>query len=138
MPMATGRKKGRPALGNDPAKMTALQASLLSQALSVGVPVDAKTVDRVAGALAKLSTVDVRAVEALKDSPLALEALARLSVEDPDAFLKHIATFMEFTRPKLARVEHKHEGTGIGVFVAVEQREQGPPEKLVGKVISDQ
>lgn len=117
---------------------TALQASLLSQAASAGVPVPAETLEKVAAALVKFSAVDVKAVEALKDSPLALEAMARLAVENPDAFLKHFATFLEFSRPKLARVEHTGEASRLGVFVAVEQRESGPPERLAGKVVSEQ
>jgi hypothetical protein len=64
--------------------------------------------------------------------------MARLAVENPDAFLRHYSNFLEFSKPKLARVEHKHEGAGIGVFVAVEQRESGPPQKLVGKIVSEQ
>ena len=115
--------------------MTALQASLLSQAASAGVPVDPAAVDRVAQALAKFSAKDVQAVEVLRDSPLALEAMARLAVENPDAFLRHYATFLEFTKPKLARVEHNHQGNALGVFVAVEQREAGPPPHVAGRVI---
>lgn len=131
------RKRGRPPKGDDPLAVTALQATLLSQAASAGVPVDPEAVDRVAGALAKFSAKDVRAVEVLRDSPLALEAMARLSVENPDAFLRHYATFLEFSRPKLARVEHDHQGNALGVFVAVETRESGPPPKA-GKVVSEQ
>lgn len=116
----------------------ALQANLLAAAAGAGVPVDPGAVDRVAKALAKFSAHDVQAVEILKDSPLALEAMARLAVENPDAFLRHYSNFLEFSKPKLARVEHKHEGANLGVFVAVEQREAGPPPKLVGKVVSDQ
>lgn len=130
--MTERRRRGRPAVGHDPLAVTALQANLLAQAAQAGVPVDPKAVDRVAQALAKFSAKDVQAIEVLKDSPLALEAMARLAVENPDAFLRHYATFLEFHKPKLARVEHT--GKAIGnVFVAVEQREAGPPPALAGK-----
>lgn len=113
----------------------ALQARVLADAAEAKVPVPEGAVDKVAAALAKFSAVDVRAVEILKDSPLALEAMARLAVENPDAFLRHYATFLEFTRPKLARVEHDHKGSLGNVFIAVEQREAGPPLQLAGKII---
>jgi hypothetical protein len=61
--------------------------------------------------------------------------MARLAVENPDAFLRHYATFLEFTKPKLARVEHTGNAAGVGVFVAVEQREAGPPPPLAGRVL---
>ena len=129
------RKRGRPAKDNDPMAAVALQARILADAAEAKVPVPEGAVDKVAQALARFSAVDVRAVEILKDSPLALEAMARLAVENPDAFLRHYATFLEFTKPKLARVEHTGNAAGVGVFIAVEQRESGPPQKLVGKVI---
>lgn len=132
------KRRGRPAKGNDPMAAVALQAGILSQAASAGVPVAKEAVDKVAQALAKFSAVDVRAVEILKDSPLALEAMARLAVENPDAFLRHYATFLEFTKPKLARVEHTGDASKLGVFIAVEQREAGPPPPLAGKVVSKQ
>lgn len=117
--------------------VTVLQASLLSQAAQAGVPVQPETLDRVAAALARFSAKDVKAIEVLKDSPLALEAMARLAVENPDAFLRHYATFLEFHKPKLARVEHT--GNALAqTFIAVEQRESGPPPKLAGKVVSEQ
>lgn len=119
-------------------QVAALQAGLLAQAASAGVPVSPEAVDKVAAALAKFSAVDVRAVEILKDSPLALEAMAKLAVSNPDAFLRHYATFLEFTRPKLARVEHTGDAAKMGVFIAVEQRESGPPSPLKGKVVSEQ
>lgn len=60
-------------------------------------------------------------------TPLVAEALARLAVDDPDAFLKHFANLAEFKMPKLARVEHKVEGQiDQRHFVAVEHREAGP------------
>jgi hypothetical protein len=99
---------------------------------------DPGAVDRVAQALAKFSAHDIQAIEILKGSPLALEAMARLAVENPDAFLRHYSNFLEFSKPKLARIEHKHDGSAIGVFVAVEQREAGPPPHLAGKVVSEQ
>lgn len=129
------RKRGRPSTETDPMKAVALQAGILAQAASVGVPVSKDAVDKVAAALAKFSAVDVRAVEILKDSPLALEAMARLAVENPDAFLRHYAAFLEFTKPKLARVEHTGDASKLGIFIAVEQREAGPPPPLVGKVV---
>jgi hypothetical protein len=128
-------KRGRPALGNDPLAVTALQANLLAQAAGAGVPVDPEAVDAVAQALVRFAAKDVQAVDILKDSPLALEAMARLAVENPDAFLRHYAAFLEFSKPKLARVEHKHDGANLGVFVAVEHREAGPPARLADKVI---
>lgn len=115
----------------------ALQARILADAADAKVPVPEGAVDKVAQALAKFSAVDVRAVEILKDSPLALEAMARLAVENPDAFLRHYASFLEFSKPKLARVEHTGKALG-NVFVAVEQREAGPPPRLQDKIVSDQ
>ena len=132
------RKRGRPATGDDSFKAAALQAHLLAEAAGAGVPVAPEAVDRAAAALAKFSAKDVRALEVLTDSPLAMEAMSRLAVENPDAYLRHYATFLEFSKPKLARVEHKHDGAAVGVFVAVEQREAGPPPKLAGKVVSEQ
>lgn len=129
------RKRGRPSKDNDPMAAVALQARVLADAAEAKVPVPEGAVDKVAAALARFSAVDVRAVEILKDSPLALEAMARLAVEDPDAFLRHYATFLEFTRPKLARVEHTGEAGKLGVFIAVEQREAGPPPPLAGRII---
>lgn len=131
-------KRGRPAGGVDSARLTALQADLLSQAAKAGVPVAPEAVDKAAAALAKFTTRDVRVLDVLTDSPLALEAMAQLAVDNPDAFLRHYATFLEFSKPKLARVEHQHEGMNLGVFVAVEQREPGPPPALRGKVVSEQ
>lgn len=113
---------------------TSLQASLLVQAAQAGVPVDPETAARLAGALVKFSAADLRVLEVIKDSPAALAAMARLADEDPDAFLRQVQGFLEFSKPKLARVEHT--GNAMSqVFVAVEQRETGPPPKLVGKVI---
>lgn len=132
------RKRGRPPKDNDPLAVTALQATLLSQAASAGVPVDPSTLDKAAQSLAKFSEKDIRALEVLSDSPLALAAMARLAEENPDAFLRHWATFLEFSRPKLARIEHQHEGNALGVFVAVEQREAGPPPPAAGRVVSEQ
>lgn len=131
-------KRGRPAIGNDPMKAVALQATLLASAAGAGVLVDPGAIDRVATALAKFSAHDIQAIEILKGSPLALEAMARLAVENPDAFLRHYSNFLEFSKPKLARVEHKHEGANLGVFVAVEQREAGPPARLADKLVSEQ
>lgn len=60
-------------------------------------------------------------------TPIVAEALGRLAVEDPDAFLKHYANLLEFKTPKLARIEHKVEGQiDQRHFVAVEHREAGP------------
>lgn len=130
-------KVGRPASGRDPMAVTVLQASLLEQAAKAGVPVSAETAERVAGALVPFSAADLRVLEVVKDSPAVLNALARVADEDPDAFLRHVLSLLEFSKPKLARVENLHEGTALGVFVAVEQREPGPPPAIAGKVVSE-
>jgi hypothetical protein len=97
--------------------------------------VDPEAVDAVAQALVRFAAKDVQAVDILKDSPLALEAMARLAVENPDAFLRHYAAFLEFSRPKLARVEHTGKALG-NIFIAVEQRETGPPP--AARLVSEQ
>jgi predicted NBD/HSP70 family sugar kinase len=128
---------GRPAKDNEPTSLVALQGHLLAEAARAGVPVNQETLERAATALARFSATDLKALEAVAGSPLALEALARLADENPDAFLKHYAALLEFSRPKLARVEHQHEGNPLtGIFIAVEQRESGPPPALAGKVVS--
>lgn len=127
---------GRPAKDNDPRAVTVLQATLLAEAAKAGVSVSPETLERIAGSLAPFSSADLRVLEAIKDSPAVLAALARLAEEDPDSFLKHVTNLMEFTRPKLARVEHTGEGDArLGIFIAVEQRESGPPPALAGKVV---
>ncbi len=107
-----------------PPRMVALQAEVLLEAHRNGsVPMTADS----AGAIKEL--VD-------RMTPSAAEAMARLAVEDPDAFLKHFLNMAEFKLPKLARVEHQVEG-GLSHqhFVAVERREEGPrpiEAKVVG------
>ncbi len=128
----------RPPKGNEPLGVVALQASLLSQAAAAGVPVSAEALEKAAGTLAKFTAHDVRVLEVLKDAPLALASMARLADENPDAFLRHWATFLEFSRPKLARVEHTGNAQGGQIFIAVESREAGPPEKLRARVVSEQ
>lgn len=131
------RKRGRPALGNDPQTATVLQATLLAQAAGAGVPVDPKTLAAQAGALVPFSETDLRVLEVVKDSPAVLTALARIAGENPDAFLRHVLSLLEFSKPKLARVEHAGK-VGGNVFVAVEAREAGPPAHVPGRVVSEQ
>lgn len=129
----------RPPKDNEPVSVVALQARLLSQAVEAGVPVKPETLEKAASVLARFSPADLTRLEAVADSPLALEALARLADENPEAFLRQYANLLEFSKPRLARVEHKSEGLGLaGIFVAVETREAGPPPPLVGKVVSEQ
>lgn len=132
------RPKGRPPTDTDPVALIALQGALLKQAAEAGVPVAPETSERLAKALAKFSPADLTALEVVASSPLALEALVRLAEDNPEAFLRQYANLAEFNRPRLARVEHKGDGLGLGVFVAVEQREAGPPPHLAGKVVSEQ
>ncbi len=136
--MTEKRKRGRPPKGRDPERATVLQATLLAEAAKAGVPVSAETAERMAGALVPFSSADLRVLEVIKDSPAVLNALARLADENPDAFLRHVLSLLEFSKPKLARVENIHEGDAGKVFIVVEQRESGPPPRLADKVVSEQ
>jgi hypothetical protein len=135
----TSRRRGRPAKGNDPAALTVLQAKLLLDAKGAGVPVSKEAAASTGRALATLSGCDLSDLPVVAGSPVVLEAMARLLETDPDAFLKHYETFLEFHKPKLGRVEHKVEGLlGHQVFVPVERREEGPPPPLESKIVSEQ
>lgn len=129
-------KRGRPAKDNDGLAVTALQGSLLAQAVRAGVKVLPEDLERAAKALTKFSAVDLRALEVIKDSPLALEVLAQLAGSDPDAFLKHFTNLLEFSKPKLARTEHVGNAGSGAVFITVETREQGPPASA--RIVSEQ
>lgn len=134
--MSRKRKVGRPAKPQTEAQRSvALQGTLLAEAVKAGIPVSQEVLTIAAQALAKFSPSDLTILEPVAKSPLALEALASLAVADPDAFLKHYTSLMEFTRPRLARTEVKHEGLEGSIFIAVEQREAGPPPKLAGRVL---
>lgn len=130
------RLRGRPAKGNDPLAVTALQGSLLVEAAKAGVPVSAESLKGAAAALAKFSAADLQALEVVAESPAALEALAFLASMDPDAFLKHFTNLLEFSKPKLARTEHVGNAQGGAIFISVETRESGPPAHA--RVVSEQ
>lgn len=127
---------GRPPKHNDPASATALQASLLAEAARAGVPVSPETLDRVAGSLVRLGATDLRVLGDLADAPAVVEALGRLATDDPEAFLRQLANLMEFSRPRLARVEQKVEGQG-NTFIVVEQRPE-PPKDVKDRIVSEQ
>lgn len=125
----------KPKPETETSQVVRLQAHLLSEAAKAGVPVKPETAAEVASALSKFSPADLTKLEAIADSPLALEALAKLAEENPEAFLRQYANLIEFSRPRLARTEIKADGPLAAVFVAVEQREAGPPAPARGKVI---
>lgn len=135
-PLPQGKKRGRPAAGNDTLAATALQGSLLAQAAVAGVPVSQETLLDAATALVRFSEADLRALEVIKESPIALRALATLAQTDPDTFLKHFTNLLEFSKPKLARTEHVGNAAGGAVFITVEARESGPPKDA--RVVSEQ
>jgi hypothetical protein len=106
------RKKAETAA---PPRMVALQAEVLLEASRTGaLPIGADAAE---------------AIKALVDrmTPSAAEAMTRLAVENPDAFLKHFLNMAEFKLPKLARVKHQVDGqVDHRHFVAVEKREERP------------
>jgi hypothetical protein len=127
----------RPPKDNEPRSIVALQATLLAEAAKAGVPVDPDTLKRVGAILGRFTEADLLQLEAVAGSSLALEALARLADDNPEAFLRQYANLMEFSKPRLARVEHKGDGTGLaGIFISVEAREAGPPP--AARVVSSQ